>query len=116
MGRRRASGARPDIRTSLARSAPERAGPERYVPLIGQRQVLPLADLPPVLLLHIPKTAGTSLLLALQNAFGDSRVRRIQQVDTATPEMLAGLIEHELSTISCLAGHLPLHLLADKLD
>jgi hypothetical protein len=78
--------------------------------------MLTLSHMRPVLLLHIPKTAGTSLLLALQNAFGDSRVRRVHQVDAAAPTLLASLVSNELSTIACLAGHLPLHLLGGLLD
>ena len=70
----------------------------------------------PVLFLHIPKTAGTSFLLMLQNAFGDNRVRRIKDVDDGTRAVLAGIVERELDAISCLTGHLPLWLFDGQLD
>jgi Sulfotransferase family len=70
----------------------------------------------PVLFLHIPKTAGTSLLLMCRNTFGDHRVRRIGQVDDNIHETLDHIVEVELSGISCLAGHLPIHLFDNILD
>jgi hypothetical protein len=70
----------------------------------------------PVLFLHIPKTAGTSFLLMLQNAFGDNRVRRIKTVDAGTEAVVASIVEHDLDEISCLAGHLPLWLFNGRLD
>ena len=70
----------------------------------------------PVLFLHIPKTAGTSFLLMLQNAFGDNRVRRLKTVEPGVKEAVDAIIAHELGGISCLTGHLPLHLFAGRLD
>jgi hypothetical protein len=64
----------------------------------------------PVLFLHIPKTAGTSFIVMLQNAFSDSRVRRIHDVDEHIEETIDTIVEAELDQISCLTGHLPMHL------
>lgn len=69
----------------------------------------------PLLFLHIPKTAGTSFLLMLQNTFGDSRVRRIHTVDETIKETLEAAVA-KLGDISCLTGHLPVHLFGDSLD
>ena len=69
----------------------------------------------PLLFLHIPKTGGTSFLLMLQNIFGDSRVLRIHKVD----ENIKGTLEAavaKLHCISCLTGHLPVHLFGESLD
>jgi Sulfotransferase family len=70
----------------------------------------------PLLFLHIPKTAGTSFLLMLQNTFGDSRVRRIHTVDEHIKEIIETIVSTELDQVSVLAGHLPIHLFADCLD
>ena len=70
----------------------------------------------PVLFLHIPKTAGTSFLLMLQNAFSDNRVLRIHQVDRHIQEMIDGIVETKLDEIACLIGHLPIHLFESCLD
>jgi Sulfotransferase family len=70
----------------------------------------------PVLFLHIPKTAGTSFFLMLQNAFSDSRVRRIQHVDQHIQATIDTIVEAELDEITCVAGHLPIHLFRSCLD
>ena len=70
----------------------------------------------PVLFLHIPKTAGTSFLLMLQNAFSDNRVQRIHQIDEHIQETLDTIVETELDQISCLVGHLPIYLFESCLD
>jgi hypothetical protein len=64
----------------------------------------------PLLFLHIPKTAGTSFLLVLKNTFGDSRVKRMHVIDAHIGTRLDHLIATELSHISCLVGHFPIHL------
>jgi hypothetical protein len=70
----------------------------------------------PLLFLHIPKTAGTSFLLMLQNTFGDARVRRTHKVDENIKNTIADIVSHELDDVSCLTGHLPLHLFGDFPD
>jgi hypothetical protein len=70
----------------------------------------------PVLFLHIPKTAGTSFLLTLQNVFGDAHVRRIRQVDDNIAATVDAIVADGLEGISCLAGHLPIHLFDTILD
>ncbi len=70
----------------------------------------------PILFLHIPKTAGTSFLLTLQNLFGENQVLRL---DGGAPDIAAqidALVAHRLGAVACVAGHLPLHLLAGHLD
>ncbi len=70
----------------------------------------------PLLFLHIPKTAGTSFLLMLQNTFGDGRVRRIHTVDEHIKDTITKIVSHELGELSCLTGHLPFHLFGDFRD
>ena len=70
----------------------------------------------PILFLHIPKTAGTSFLLTLQNLFGENQVLRL---DGGAPDIAAqidAVVVHRLGAVACVAGHLPLHLLAGHLD
>ena len=70
----------------------------------------------PIIFLHIPKTAGTSFLLMLQNTFGDRRVHRIRTVDESIQQQIDDIISTEMDQISCLTGHLPLHLLKHHLE
>ena len=70
----------------------------------------------PVLFLHIPKTAGTSLLLALQNLFGDARVLRLHGADPRLQQTIDGIVASRLGELACLAGHVPLHYFAPHLD
>ena len=70
----------------------------------------------PVLFLHIPKTAGTSFIVMLQNAFGDNRVQRIRYLNDCTRPMIKDLLQKELDSISCLTGHLPIHMFDGSLD
>ena len=81
-------------------------------PLSGSGTIPPK----PVLFLHIPKTAGTSFLLMLRNTFGDNRVRRIEEVDDRVSETVDQIMQDELSGMSCLAGHLSIHLFDNALD
>jgi len=65
----------------------------------------------PVFFLHIPKTAGTSFLLTLENHFGS---RRLLRLDTSAPDIATRLHDALTSgrdSYHCLAGHLPLHAL-----
>ena len=71
--------------------------------------------LKPVLLLHVPKTAGTSFLLMLQNTFGDRHIRRIHTVDQFIQDTIDAIVEAELDELSCLAGHLPIYRFKDHL-
>ena len=67
------------------------------------------ADTRPLLFIHIPKTAGTSLLLALRNAYGDARVRRLEGSPEAMRMELATLAQTLPPELACVAGHIPLH-------
>ena len=73
-----------------------------------------LADRP-ILFLHIPKTAGTSFLLTLQNLFGASRVLRLDDSRPDMPAQLAAAIAGGFDKVACVAGHVPLHLVAPNL-
>jgi hypothetical protein len=70
----------------------------------------------PVLFLHIPKTAGTSFLLMLHNAFSDRRVLRIHPIDAYTQDLINVIVDAELDQVSCVAGHFPIHLFQSCLD
>ena len=76
----------------------------------------PIATERPVLFLHIPKTAGTSLLLALQNMFGDARVLRLHGADPELQATIDGIVANRLDEISCLAGRIPVYFLEPHLD
>jgi len=71
-----------------------------------------------LLFLHIPKTAGTSLLLTLRNLFGDNRVLRadVEGASGRLEEMIADIVATRLPTISCLAGHIPMYAMAPHLE
>jgi hypothetical protein len=70
----------------------------------------------PLLFLHIPKTAGTSFLLMLQNVFGDNNVMRILQVDDEARSTINSIAMDASSPVACLAGHLPVQLFEGRLD
>jgi hypothetical protein len=70
----------------------------------------------PLLFLHIPKTAGTSFLLMLQNVFGDNNVMRIVQVDEQARNIIKSIAMDDSSPVACLTGHLPAHLFEGCLD
>lgn len=72
----------------------------------------------PLLFLHIPKTAGTSLMLALKNLFGDQSLLRLDVAAAGErlAETVADVIDTRLDQIACLAGHLPMHLMAPHLE
>ena len=69
----------------------------------------------PILFLHIPKTAGTSMLTSLRNMFGDARVRRLEGNATLDAHALNDLVSTGLHDISCVVGHLPLHVVRHHL-
>jgi len=89
---------------------------------MSEQEQPPAPDTPPeaaerpVLFLHIPKTAGTSLLLALQNLFGDARVLRLNGADPLLQETIDDIVARRLGELSCLAGHVPVHFFAPHLD
>src|SRR5689334_20508411 len=70
----------------------------------------------PVLFLHVPKTAGTSFLMMLRNTFGDSRVHRVQHLDEHIQTTVDQIVDNDLDKLSCLTGHLPIHLFEHTLD
>ncbi len=69
----------------------------------------------PVLFLHIPKTAGTSMITGLRNLFGDGRVRRLEGDATLDTRAFNDIVAGGLDGISCVVGHLPLHLVRHHL-
>lgn len=77
--------------------------------------VKPEAGDKPVVFLHIPKTAGTSLLTVLRNVFGNDRLVRLQDIHEATPDEISRLLADRSRDLGCLAGHFPLYMLANHL-
>jgi len=69
-----------------------------------------------LLFLHIPKTAGTSLLTVFGNAFGEARVRRLSGSEVTGPALDHFLAAGAHREIGCLAGHFPLHPFASRRD
>ena len=69
----------------------------------------------PILFLHIPKTAGTSMLTGLRNVFGDARVRRLEGEATLDARAFDDVVAGGLDDVSCVVGHLPLHLVRQHL-
>jgi hypothetical protein len=92
------------------------AADDGAAPISPQHRKVVGEDTRPVLFLHIPKTAGTSFLLMLQNAFGDNNVRRLQTIDKNSQSAIDDMVEHELDKVSCLTGHLPLYLFEKHLE
>jgi hypothetical protein len=75
-----------------------------------------LSQAKPILFLHIPKTGGSSFLAALENVFGESRVRRLRDADEMTQPQIDRIVSDELRNIDCLVGHFPVHLFTKCLD
>lgn len=69
----------------------------------------------PFVFLHVPKTAGTSILAALGNVFGEERVRRLGPGELHMAAIEALLDAPELAQIGCLAGHMPAHAFGERL-
>lgn len=70
----------------------------------------------PILFLHIPKTAGTSFLTTLHNLFGERRVVRLDGHNPQVRDEIDMLARTRLASLSCLAGHLPIHYFRPYLD
>ncbi len=65
------------------------------------------ARTPPLLFLHIPKTAGTSFILTLQNLFGDRRVARLDFNEPSFESVIEQCAAGAEPGIACLTGHVP---------
>jgi hypothetical protein len=74
------------------------------VPAVGAAAA---PDTRPLLFIHIPKTAGTSLLLALRNAFGDAGVHRLDGSADSMRMELGALARAMPPGLACVAGHIP---------
>jgi hypothetical protein len=61
----------------------------------------------PLLFLHVPKTAGTSFILALQNLFGDRRVTRLDFNASGFESDIERCASGAAPEIACLTGHVP---------
>ena len=83
--------------------------------LMAAPKVLPVRPLSPaarpLLFLHIPKTAGTSMLNGLRNMFGDGRVLRLTGAATLSVQPIDDIVAGGLDGVSCVAGHVPVYLL-----
>ena len=81
----------------------------------NDEEVLP--RIKPVLFLHIPKTAGTSLLTIFGNLFGERRVRRLRGGSDEKARMqIDQVVADEIDEIDCLVAHSPIHMFAKYLD
>lgn len=69
----------------------------------------------PVVFMHIPKTAGTSFITTLRNIFGGDRVVRFHNISESTPDDIDRLLSDRARDVGCLAGHIPLYMLANCL-
>ncbi len=76
------------------------------------RPALAPANSKPLLFIHIPKTAGTSFLVMLQNLFGDHRVLRLAMEDPHLAQRLDSLSAGGLGDYSCVNGHFAAHIFA----
>lgn len=65
------------------------------------------ARTPPLLFLQIPKTAGTSFILTLQNLFGDRRVTRLDFNEPSFESVIEQCAAGAKPDIACLTGHVP---------
>ena len=68
----------------------------------------------PVFFLHIPKTAGTSFLLTLENLFGGGRLVRLDLSQPDFAPRFDAVLGGQGAPVSCLAGHIPLHALGAR--
>ncbi len=62
-----------------------------------------------MLFIHIPKTAGSSLITIFHNLFGDRRVVRLRDRDEMDPLWIQKFISENYGNFDCLIGHLPIH-------
>jgi hypothetical protein len=69
-----------------------------------------------LLFLHIPKTAGTSLLVALQGVFGADAVVRVTGNDKELPGALEAAMGEGGAGRRAIVGHLPLHVVQPHLN
>jgi hypothetical protein len=67
---------------------------------------------PPILFLHIPKTAGTSFLLILQNLFSEKRMVRLTMDEPGIDQRVEALVRTGLHKYACINGHLPYAIFA----
>jgi len=70
----------------------------------------------PILFLHIPKTAGTSFLLMLQNLFGESRMMRLTMDEPRIDQRVETLIRTRLQSLACINGHVPFRVFAHHME
>ena len=70
------------------------------------------AGAPPILFLHIPKTAGTSFLLTLQNLFGESRMVRLTMDEPGIDQRVEALVRTRPQSLACINGHVPFRIFA----
>jgi hypothetical protein len=70
----------------------------------------------PVLFLHIPRTGGGAMLLALRNLFGDGRVVQLNPADVCPGETIADLVATGLGGVACVAAQVPAHAVATHLQ
>ncbi len=70
----------------------------------------------PILFLHIPKTAGTSLFTTIGNLFGETQVEAVAMETQGRDERIARAAENADGRLACLYGHLPVDVIGHRLD
>jgi hypothetical protein len=81
------------------------SAPAGTVPNTPQR---PPADMRPILFVHIPKCAGTSVDAMLNNLFGEAHTRRLHLTDpTRMNQEIETILATTQSKIHCISGHVP---------
>ena len=67
----------------------------------------------PLFFIHIPKTAGGSLITIFQNLFSEARVIRLRNCDDLQPHSVQKFISDNKGRFDCLIGHVPIHAIGD---
>ena len=105
--------AAPPMNDSLSMLQASAMGIPRTVPAASpQPEIAAL----PILFLHIPKTAGTSLLLILENLFGNNRMTRLTMDMPGIDERVEALVRTQPHKFACINGHLPFRIFAPYME
>ncbi len=68
---------------------------------------------PAVFFRHLPKTAGTSLITTLSNAYGEAHCHRFHDVGLGFRDLFNEVVQERGDALSLVTGHIPLSLIED---